>query len=288
MFGALTQRWLLLAALTVGWPLAATAATTGSHGDDVDVTQQPWSAIGKLYNETGGACSGVVIAPDKVLTAAHCVYNFRSQQFIPAAALHFLVGYRTGKYAAHARVLIYQIGADFDPQRYTDTNDGDWAVLTLTERLPPGIVPLKLTSELPPSGTKAVMAGYPQDRAFALTADADCELRNNVSGGRLLVHTCRGIAGYSGAPILVRTASHEMQIAGIQIARIDGGGTSRMVAVPAPAIMRASLNAIAPAAKPVIVAAVCEPKAAEDYVLLVQQQEPISVTARIADAFSAL
>jgi hypothetical protein len=79
-----------------------------------------------------------------------------------------------------------------------------------------------------------------------------------------------------------------MQIAGIQIARIDGGGTSRMVAVPAPAIMRASLNAIAPASKPMIVAAVCEPKAAEDYVLLVQREEPISVTARIADAFSAL
>ncbi len=66
------------------------------------------------------------------------------------------------------------------------------------------------------AGTKAVLAGYPQDRAFALTADRDCELREKVAGGRLMLHTCRGIAGTSGAPILVSENGADMQIAAIQ------------------------------------------------------------------------
>jgi protease YdgD len=250
MFGA--QCWLLLAALVVAWPAsaAAQAVSADPHRESIDPLQQPWSAIGKLYNETGASCSGVVIARDKVLTAAHCVFNPRTQRFIAAEALHFLVGYRMGKSAAHARVAIYQIGTNFDPQRYSDTSDGDWAVLTLTERLPDGIVPMKFRAGFETAGTKVVMVGYPQDRAHAPTADSDCELRHNLSGGRLILHTCRGVNGYSGAPILVRTAADELQIAGIQVARIDRGETPLMLAVPAPSIAQADLAVLKVGAEP--------------------------------------
>jgi protease YdgD len=255
MLGARVRRWLLLAAFVVSWPLAAAANGThlGSHRDDVDVSRQPWSAIGKLYNETGGSCSGVVVARDKILTAAHCLFNFRTRQFIPAAALHFLVGYRTGSYAAHARVAFYEFGSGFDPLRYSETSDGDWAVLTLTERLPANIVPLKLRADIAPSGTPVVMAGYPRDRAFALTADSDCELREKVAGRRLMLHTCSGIPGYSGAPIMIRADNDEMQVAAIQIATFNADGTQKMLAVPAQAIVQASL-ATFDVVRPIVVA----------------------------------
>ena len=99
--------------------MAARCWPTTIHRDDVDEPSYPWSAIGKLFNETGASCSGVLISRDKILTAAHCLFNYRTRRFIPAEALHFLVGYRTGRYAAHARVASYEIGAGFDPRATT-------------------------------------------------------------------------------------------------------------------------------------------------------------------------
>ena len=268
MFGKLLRGVALCVLAEIAMIAAADAsvvAPLGVHREDVDETRYPWSAVGKLYNETGGSCSGVAIAPDKVLTAAHCLYNFRSRRFISAEALHFLLGYRGGRYAMHARVSSYEIGSGFDPLRYDQTSDADWAILTVTEKLPADIAPLRLSAMTEPSGTKATIVGYPQDRAFAMTADSDCELRQTIDGGKLMLHTCRGVGGYSGAPILVSVGGDQVQVAGIQIAKFRSDGGDKMLAVTALTIRQNANGAIdeKPVRSAVITVALSCPMAGE-------------------------
>jgi protease YdgD len=236
MVGKLT-RCLLAAALSTLAPVAAVAdvdATGSIHREPVDAASYPWSAIGKLFNEAGGSCTGAIISRDKILTAAHCVYNQRTRRFLPASALHFMIGYRSGQATVHARVASYETGAGYDPLRWIETMESDWVILTLTENLPEEIAPLKLSQAAAPSGTKVIIAGYPQDRAHKMTADRACELGHGL--GRMMLHTCRGMPGYSGAPILVSGADDEIEIAGIHVAMSRNHGSPRMFAVPAQAI----------------------------------------------------
>ena len=52
----------------------------------------------------------------------------------------------------------------------------------------------------------------------------------------MMLHTCRGMRGYSGAPILVSGADDEIRIVGIHVAMSPNNGAPRMFAVPAQAI----------------------------------------------------
>jgi protease YdgD len=227
-------------------PFTTNAYHFSVHREDVDVSRQPWSAIGALYNGTGSSCTGVVVARDKVVTAAHCIYNDRTQRFVPPESLHFLSGYRSGRYLAHGRVAGYEIGSGYDPLHYGQTIGADWAVLTLVESLPDEIVPLRLSHRPFATGARAAIAGYRQDRRHAMTADRDCELGDSTRFGQLVLHTCEGSRGYSGAPILVRDTDGAFEVAGIHIASYRSGN-EKMLAVPADAILRQSASLAVPA-----------------------------------------
>ena len=66
----------------------------------------PWTAIGRvnvlLGRSSRGFCTGVLVAPDKVMTAGHCLYDQAAKRWVRPEAVHFLAGAARGRFGAHS------------------------------------------------------------------------------------------------------------------------------------------------------------------------------------------
>jgi len=187
--------------------VAATVQASAQGADrrvPVDPNDPPWNAIAKVQSNIGEHCSGALIAPSVVVTAAHCLYNPRTRAVLQRVSLHVLFGYQRAQYRWHRQVARITVGPGFDgttgrPQ------PGDWARLDLTEAVP--VTPLPLFDGSVGLGVEVALAGYNQDRAQLLMADLACHVLHvaTLSGGaRFVSHDCAATRGTSGAPLLTK------------------------------------------------------------------------------------
>ncbi|WP_297768465.1 serine protease, partial [uncultured Roseovarius sp.] len=157
-----------------------------------------WQAIGRV--NAGGfksrrMCSGTLIAPARVLTAAHCLLR-RDGTPLAMDRLRFVAGLDRGEYAGLARVAGVALHPEALSAGRVDPRH-DLAVLHLTEPLE-GIAPIRLGRR--GSGPVALI-GYHRGRPERLSAGFECPAHR--SGGLVRV-ACPVRAGNSGGPVLVR------------------------------------------------------------------------------------
>lgn len=184
--------------------LSAAAAQAADRRAAVDPNAPPWNAIAKVQTNTGARCTGVLVAPDTVLTAAHCLYNRRTRGLLQPVSLHVLFGYERTGYRWHRLVTRVVIGPGFDGGK-PGPQPSDWARLTLVDRVP--VPPLAVFDGRIAPGMPAALAGYNQDRAQLLMADTACKVRGvapQPGGAAYITHDCAATFGTSGAPLLAR------------------------------------------------------------------------------------
>lgn len=196
----------------------------------VDPGEPPWDAVVKLQTTVGGRCTGVLIAPAVVLTAAHCLYNRLTRALLQPVSLHVLVGYQRGAFRWHRLVAQYTTGKGFDGSK-PPPQTADWARVDLAEPIPDVVAPLPIAQQPPAPGTPIALAGYSQDRAQLLMADTHCHVGivTPKSGGTLLLHDCSATRGTSGGPLLTRE-NGSWAVVGINV----GAGDLANVALAAP------------------------------------------------------
>jgi protease YdgD len=205
----------------------------------VDHTAEPWRGLGRVQTELGGRCTGALVAPDMVLTAAHCLVAPRSDRLVRPGTVHFLLGYHLGDYAAHARVASFTVGPGFRAAPLGPAG-ADWALLRLERPVGTPADVLPLLPEPPRAGGAVMLGGYQRDRPEAILADSTCRVlgpARGAGGDGLLLHDCAGTRGASGAPVLARGADGRWGIAGVAVG--IASGTALGAAVPAATVARA-------------------------------------------------
>ena len=221
----------LILALLLCFALPAVAQMPGLNpGRDprlpVPAAHPPWHAVALLEAEGIGICTGAMLAPAVLLTAAHCLKDAAGTALLPPARLRVTLG------GAEAHGVALRIGAGFDPAREAPWA-ADWALVSLNRPIGAGRV-LPLLREAPPEGSILALPGFQRDAPGALLVDPACRylgLRRIEGEGVMLAHDCAGTTGSSGGPLLLRGADGRFAIIGVQSKGVLGraGG----LAVPA-------------------------------------------------------
>lgn len=195
----------LIALLGLSMPLPALAVTGGTVAQDPDGLR---SSVVQIESSRGELCSGVVIAPDLVLTAAHCVLQRAAYRVV-------LVDRRFRRVAV--RAIAAAMHPEFVPGTTPRTQPGiDLAILKLAEPLGAEFTPLD------PDGSVAVGAGEYVDLAgFGLSAE------NRRGSARVLRQTrlvSLGMLQVANRVLVVADEDRLAETTGAGACRGDSGG----------------------------------------------------------------
>lgn len=166
-------------------------------GDD----SRGWEAVGRIDLGGRAFCTGALVAPDQVLTAAHCLFDKVTGEPFKAEDMEFLAGWRDGRAEAYRKIRRALPHPDYVFGKQADISrvGNDLALLQLEHPIRlPSIQPFD-TDLQPRRGDAVGVVSYALDRAEAPSLQELCHVLDRQ--GAVLVTSCSVDFGASGSPI---------------------------------------------------------------------------------------